>query len=81
MDAESIAKRFGGQMVFYGGIDVQQLLSYGTPEEVAQRVQDNLHAFAGCGGYIVANSHRIDTIKGENLEVMCRTAASTMLPG
>lgn len=79
MDVGTIARRFGGRMVFYGGIDVQQLLSYGTPEEMALRVQENVQAFSGCSGYIVANSHRIDTIRGENLEVMCRAARCTQM--
>ena len=88
MDAESIAREFGGKLVFYGGIDVQQLLSFATPDQVADEVRANLrafarclgswclyHAFAHCGGYVVANSHHcIATIKGENVEAMCRAA-------
>jgi uroporphyrinogen decarboxylase len=74
MSPESVAGEFGGRLAFYGGIDVQQLLSYGTVEEVAAQVHRNVAAFAGCGGYIVANSHhRVSTIKGENLLAMCRT--------
>jgi len=75
MDAESIAAEFGGRLAFYGGIDVQQLLSYGSAEEVEVRVRANANAFADCGGYIVANSHHcVKTIKGENIEAMCRAA-------
>ena len=75
MDAESIAREFGGKLVFYGGIDVQQLLSFATPDQVADEVRANLRAFARCGGYVVANSHHcIATIKGENVEAMCRAA-------
>jgi uroporphyrinogen decarboxylase len=72
MDPHTIAKRFGGRFAFYGGIDVQTLLSFGTPAEVEAQVKTNLEAFAGCGGYILSNSHRIDTIRGENLEAMFR---------
>jgi uroporphyrinogen decarboxylase len=75
MDAESIAREFGGHLAFYGGVDVQHLLSFGTPEQVADEVQRNVRAFGRCGGYIVANSHHgVETIRGENLEAMCRTA-------
>ncbi len=74
MDPKSIAAEFGGQIGFYGGIDVQQLLSFGTPAEVAQVVRENVEAFKDCGGYIIANSHRVDTIRGENLVAMCRAA-------
>ena len=74
MDPQTIAARFGGRLAFYGGIDVQTLLSFGTPEQVEEQVKSNLRAFSGCGGYILANSHRIDTIRGENLTAMFRAA-------
>jgi len=75
MDPESIARDFGGRMVFYGGIDVQQTLSSGTVPEVKEAVRRNLRAFADCGGYVVANSHHcVDTVKGENIEAMCEAA-------
>ncbi len=76
MDPESIAAEFGGRLAFYGGIDVQTLLSYGTPDEVKAEVRRNIRAFADCGGYIVANSHHgVTTIKPENLIAMCQAAA------
>jgi uroporphyrinogen decarboxylase len=75
MDAMSIARDFGGHMVFYGGIDVQQLLSYGTPDEVGAEVRANVAAFEHCGGYIVANSHNgMPDIRGENVVAMCKAA-------
>ena len=39
MDAESLAKNFGGKITFLGGIDTQQLLDHGTPEEVKAEVR------------------------------------------
>jgi uroporphyrinogen decarboxylase len=78
MDVESIAREFGGRLVFYGGIDVQQLLSYGTVEEVEATVRANARAFADHGGYIVANSHhRVSTIKGDSIVAMCEAAKRT----
>lgn len=75
MSAPAIAREFGGKMVFYGGIDVQQLLSYGTPDEVQTAVNDNCRAFEHCGGYIVANSHHgVETIQGRNIEAMFAAA-------
>ena len=75
MDALSIARDFGGKLGFYGGIDVQQTLSLGTPAQVAAEVKANLSAFSECGGYIPANSHHtIASIKGENILAMCKTA-------
>ena len=75
MDAESISGEFGGELAFYGGIDVQHLLCYGTVEEIQNSVTHNIKAFEKCGGYIVANAHcGIPEIKGENLEIMFDSA-------
>jgi len=75
MDAKSIAAEFGGKMVFYGGIDCQQLLTFGTPADVKAAVRANFDAFEHCGGYIVANSHHgIANIQGENMEAMVEAA-------
>ncbi len=72
MDAPSIAREFGGKLAFYGGMDVQHLLSFGAPQEVEQTVRANIQAFAGSGGYIVANSHHsLASIRGENITAMC----------
>jgi uroporphyrinogen decarboxylase len=73
MDAPSIASDFGGKLGFYGGIDVQHLLSFGSPQEVEDVVNANCQAFANCGGYIVANSHHtLPTIRAENIYAMCQ---------
>lgn len=77
MDAASIARDFGGRLAFYGGIDVQHLLSSGTPQQVRDEVLANVHAFSDCGGYIVANSHHsLASIQGANLLAMCQAVKS-----
>lgn len=71
MDAETISKEYGGKLVFYGGVDVQKLLTLGSPEDVRREVRSNIEAFSKCGGYIVANSHHgLPDIKGENMDAM-----------
>jgi uroporphyrinogen decarboxylase len=75
MEAATIAREFGGKLVFYGGVDIQQLLSFRTPPEVKAEVMANITAFERCGGYVVANSHHsVASIKGENIEAMCQAA-------
>jgi len=39
MDAESLARDFKGKMAFIGGIDTQQLLVHGTPEDIRAEVR------------------------------------------
>ena len=81
MDVDSIAGEFGGHLAFYGGMDVQQLLSYGSMEEVQAQVRADVQAFAECGGYIVANSHHgVPTISGDNLVAMCEAARHCVFP-
>jgi len=75
MDAGSIARDFGGQLVFYGGIDCQQLLTFGSEGAVRREVRKNMDLFAGCGGYVVANSHHgIANIRPENVVAMLSEA-------
>ena len=78
MDAPSIAREFGGKLVFYGGIDSQSLLTRGTTEQVRAEVESNIREFDRCGGYIVANSHHgLKDIQGKNIEAMFDTAKTT----
>ncbi|MDP6051472.1 MAG: uroporphyrinogen decarboxylase family protein [Candidatus Latescibacteria bacterium] len=75
MDAASIAREFGGHLVFYGGTDVLRLLPFGTQEEVRCEVRKNIDIFAMRGGHVVANSHRcLENIKPENLHAMTEEA-------
>jgi uroporphyrinogen decarboxylase len=39
MDAETLARDFGGRIAFVGGIDTQELLVHGTPDEVRAEVR------------------------------------------
>lgn len=75
MNAREIAREFGGKMVFYGGIDCQHLLPFGSVDEVKAEVRYNVEAFAHCGGYIVSNSHHgIANIRPENIVAISEEA-------
>jgi uroporphyrinogen decarboxylase len=39
MDAESLARDFKGKIAFVGGIDTQQLLVHGTPDDIRAEVR------------------------------------------
>jgi uroporphyrinogen decarboxylase len=39
MDAETLVRDFGGKIAFLGGIDTQELLIKGTPEEIRREVR------------------------------------------
>ena len=74
MDPESIARDFGGKIAFVGGIDCQQVLSFGSEEDMRREVRRNVDAFAECGGYVVTNAHIIESIKPENIVAMLSEA-------
>ena len=39
MDPEELKARYGGRLIFHGGLDVQSLLLTGTPDEVRAEVR------------------------------------------
>lgn len=55
MSAEELRGRFGGQVSFCGGVDTQDLLVNGTPEQVAARVHQLRELFPT--GLIISPSH------------------------
>ncbi len=59
MDRARLANDFGRHLVFHGGIDNQQTLPFGTPEDVRREVLDNLRIFRRCRGYVVAPCHNV----------------------
>jgi uroporphyrinogen decarboxylase len=59
MDREGLARDFGAKLVFHGGVDNQQTLPYGSPEDVRQEVAENIRIFRDCKGYVVSPCHNI----------------------
>ncbi len=52
MDVEEIGRCFAGKMTFWGEVDRQWLLPYGTPSQVAEAVQRVRRALWRCGGAV-----------------------------
>ena len=59
MDPVFLKKTYGKDLVFFGGIDVQQLLPFGTPKIIKDEVRRRIDILGKGGGYIVAPSHNI----------------------
>jgi uroporphyrinogen decarboxylase len=60
MDVLKLSKGFGGKVCFYGGVDVQDTLIKGTPEDVKKEVHNLVGLFGKFnGGYIGDTSHSI----------------------
>ncbi len=71
MDTAAIKAEVGDRLSFHGGIDVQQVLPFGTPDEVREEVRQRIHDLAPGGGYIASPSHNVQAdVPPENLIAM-----------
>ncbi len=59
MDPMTLKQQFGDQLSFMGGVDAQQVLPFGTPQEVQEEVRRRIEVFAPGGGYILSTSQGI----------------------
>lgn len=60
MDPEMLKREWGDKFVFWGGgINTQQTLPFGTPEECYEETKRNLSIFAPGGGYVFNTVHNI----------------------
>jgi uroporphyrinogen decarboxylase len=56
-DPAGVKARYGDRLSFWGGIDSQRVLPYGTPEEVREEVRLRIQQFAPGGGYVAGSVH------------------------
>jgi len=72
MDPVELKRRFGKQLVFWGGgVDAQHILPRGTPEAVAANVRQNVRALMPGGGYVFNNCHNLQgEVPPENILAM-----------
>lgn len=74
MEREGLKRDFGDQLVFHGAVDSQNVLPFGTAEQVRQEVLDNLRILGKGGGYIMASCHFIQPdVPPENVVTMYET--------
>jgi uroporphyrinogen decarboxylase len=76
MDIYEMKKAYYGRLAFFGGISVQRLLPFGTPDEVQREVRSILGEIGRGGGYIAAPSHAVPAdVPVENLVAMIDVVA------
>jgi uroporphyrinogen decarboxylase len=75
MDAETLARDFRGRLAFMGGIDMQQLLTHGTPAQVRAEV-GRVKQILG-PNLIVSPSHEaiLPNVPPENIAALAQAAA------
>ena len=75
MDPITLKREFGDSLVFWGGVDVQKLLAFGTPAQIDDHVRKLINCLGPGGGYVFAPSHNIQpTVPPENVEAMFEAA-------
>jgi uroporphyrinogen decarboxylase len=75
MQARRLKANYGDRLVFYGGVDVQRLLPFGSVDEVRQGVKDLIKVLGAGGGLLFATSHNIESdTPMENIVALFETA-------
>lgn len=75
MDARWLKKEYGSEICFAGGIDTQQVLPFGTTDQVRDHVADLVDSLAPGGGFILAPAHMIQPeVPPANITAMYDTA-------
>lgn len=59
MDMQKIKDTYGSRIAFHGGIDLQQTMSQGSPQDVTDEVRERIRVLAKGGGYICTTAHYI----------------------
>lgn len=59
MDPLEMKQKYGDKITFYGGIDVERTLPFGTPDQVRAEIRNRAATLGQGGGYILQTSHHI----------------------
>jgi uroporphyrinogen decarboxylase len=71
MDPFEMKREYHGRLAFNGGISIQRLLPFGTPEQVREEVKHLLDEVGRGGGYVAGPSHALPgDIPAENIAAM-----------
>lgn len=75
MNTTRLKKEYGDRLVFWGGIDTQHVLPFGTVAEVREEVRRRIHDLAQGGGYMLTAVHNIQPdVPPENICAMYEAA-------
>lgn len=74
-DTAKLKARFGKKVVFWGGIDTQEVLPRGSVNDVEAEVQRRIQDLAPEGGFVLASVHNIQVdVPPQNIVAMVETA-------
>jgi len=74
MDTKRLKREFGNKIAFWGGVDSQRVLPFGTRDEVRKEVIGRIDDLGPGGGYILAAVHNIQAeVPPENIAALFET--------
>ena len=77
MEPERLKEEFGDRLTFWGGIDTQKVLPFGSPGEVRREVRRIIDILGRNGGYVLNSVHNIQSdVPPENVVAMFDEACS-----
>lgn len=59
MDTRTLKREYGRDLTFWGGIDTQKVLPWGTTDEVREEVRRRIGDLAAGGGYVLCAVHNL----------------------
>ncbi len=72
MDPDALKATYGKNITFWGGVDSQQVLPFGTPDEVRAETAKLIDRMGANGGLVIAGVHNIqDEVPVDNIRAMC----------
>jgi uroporphyrinogen decarboxylase len=77
MAPEELKREFGKDLTFFGAINTQNTLPFGTPDDVRAEVRERVRVLGEGGGYIVSSDHSVMVdVPVENVLAMYEAAGS-----
>jgi uroporphyrinogen decarboxylase len=71
MDREKLKKDFGKRICFWGGVDEQKVLPFGSVNDVAREVNTAVDSLGCGGGYVLSAAHNVQPdVSPENILAM-----------
>lgn len=78
MDLKYLKKEFGKDLIFYGGVDTQDLLAFRSPKEVYEETLRTIDILGNNGGYICGPSQEImNNVPVENVIALAKAIRET----
>ncbi len=74
MDLAFLKREYGKDLVFWGGIETQNVLPFGTPEQVERLARETIRTLGKGGGMIIAPSQEVmNDVPIENVKALVQT--------